>query len=72
MTEPVDNPPIRLIGRHMRQILFDTVLDWKRVFSGNLNLGGVALAQSQAAARALDAADGVIDGQHFGSVSGAP
>jgi hypothetical protein len=44
MTEPVDNPPIRLIGRHMRQILFDTVLDWKRVFRGNLNLGAVALA----------------------------
>ncbi len=44
MTEPVANPPIRLIGRHMRQILFDTALIWKRAFGGNLNLGGVALA----------------------------
>ena len=44
MTEPDANPPIRLIGRHMRQVLCDTVLDWKRVFGGNLNLGAVVLA----------------------------
>ena len=32
-----------------------------------VNKGTIAFASSQAEARALDAADGVIDGKHYGA-----
>lgn len=44
MTDPAANPPIRLIGRKMGQALFDSAMDWKRVFGGNINHTSVGLA----------------------------